>query len=352
MKTFTIGRGLDNNIVLNVPSVSGHHAELTYADDGSIILSDFSSNGTFVNGQVVRHNSVAVNYGDPIMFPGGVALDWSVLPTPTPPQPVYAQPSMPEEQYPNYASQQQSYSNHNDYSTGVDNNGGGNYGNVPPQSSQPMSSPIGSSQTLSFSRTFSEGFSSGLRNSISFSVIFILTILTCWVPYVNLGVFVALSMLPSKWANGEMINPLEIFSSEYRRQIGNFSLLILLMSSAVLLIMIPFVLPAYVFIFGWLLSPLMLLYRDMNPLEAMNASYRATYGSKWTMLGVFIVFALSALFAMLPGLGVILWGVETESVALVILGGLLNLVAAVIMSSVRIGIMGSIWNQLKDKNVY
>ena len=161
MKTFTIGRGLDNNIILNIPSVSSHHAELTYADDGSIILNDFSSNGTFVNGQVVRHNSVAVNYGDPIMFPGGVALDWSILPTPTPPQPVYAQDSIPKEQYPNYATQQQSYNN--DYTT-VDNNGNGNYGNVPPQPSQPMSSAIGTTQTLSFSRTFSEGFSSGLRN--------------------------------------------------------------------------------------------------------------------------------------------------------------------------------------------
>ena len=168
----------------------------------------------------------------------------------------------------------------------------------------------------------------------------------------NLGVLVALSMLPSKWANGEMINPLEIFRSEYRRQIGNLSLLILLMGIAVLLIMIPFIFPAYVFIFGWMLSPLMLLYRDMNRLEAMNASYRATYGSKWTMLGVFIVFALSALFAMLPGLGVILWGVEADSAAIVILGALLYLVAIVIMSSVQVGIMGSIWNQLKDKNVY
>ena len=47
----TIGRGGDNDIVLDAPSVSAHHAEIRY-ENGRYILHDRgSTNGTFVNGR-------------------------------------------------------------------------------------------------------------------------------------------------------------------------------------------------------------------------------------------------------------------------------------------------------------
>ncbi|MBK8813696.1 MAG: FHA domain-containing protein [Acidobacteria bacterium] len=50
-----IGRAPDNEIVLDAPGVSRHHAELTYQGGEQPIISDLgSTNGTFVNGDVLR----------------------------------------------------------------------------------------------------------------------------------------------------------------------------------------------------------------------------------------------------------------------------------------------------------
>ena len=46
----TIGKANDNEYVVNDPSVSRHHAQLTYEEEGHWILEDLgSTNGTFVN---------------------------------------------------------------------------------------------------------------------------------------------------------------------------------------------------------------------------------------------------------------------------------------------------------------
>ena len=52
----TIGKANDNEYVVNDPSVSRHHAQLTYEEEGHWILEDLgSTNGTFVNGiQIAR----------------------------------------------------------------------------------------------------------------------------------------------------------------------------------------------------------------------------------------------------------------------------------------------------------
>lgn len=52
----TIGKANDNEYVVNDPSVSRHHARLTYEEEGHWMLEDLgSTNGTFVNGiQIAR----------------------------------------------------------------------------------------------------------------------------------------------------------------------------------------------------------------------------------------------------------------------------------------------------------
>lgn len=53
--TLRIGRAPDNDIVLDSPSVSRYHAQLTYGADPQPVITDLgSSNGTFVNGNVLR----------------------------------------------------------------------------------------------------------------------------------------------------------------------------------------------------------------------------------------------------------------------------------------------------------
>ena len=78
MKKITIGRALDNDIVLNVSSISSHHADMEL-DRGRIILTDHSMNGTRVNGKQIHNDSCIICEGDQIVLPGRTILDWERL---------------------------------------------------------------------------------------------------------------------------------------------------------------------------------------------------------------------------------------------------------------------------------
>ncbi len=63
----TIGRSLDNDIILESEDVSRHHAQIKWRQ-GVYVLTDLgSANGTWVNGQPVRHEWV-LHHGDRIRF--------------------------------------------------------------------------------------------------------------------------------------------------------------------------------------------------------------------------------------------------------------------------------------------
>jgi ABC-type multidrug transport system ATPase subunit/pSer/pThr/pTyr-binding forkhead associated (FHA) protein len=58
-RTVRIGRGLDNDLIVDDLTVSRHHAELRTRDDGQYEIADVGShNGTFLNGQPVLEASV------------------------------------------------------------------------------------------------------------------------------------------------------------------------------------------------------------------------------------------------------------------------------------------------------
>lgn len=82
MKTYTIGRNPDANILLTANFCSRDHAKLTIADSGKILLQDMSSNGTMVNGKKVSNQTVELRYGDEVLFAGVEKLDWSKIEKP------------------------------------------------------------------------------------------------------------------------------------------------------------------------------------------------------------------------------------------------------------------------------
>ncbi|MCM1532992.1 MAG: FHA domain-containing protein [Ruminococcus flavefaciens] len=77
--TISIGRGTNNDIVLQHQAISTYHAIVTFGEDGNVIYTDNSTNGTQVNGKFVRGRSVYVKPGDQILLPGRVLLDWRML---------------------------------------------------------------------------------------------------------------------------------------------------------------------------------------------------------------------------------------------------------------------------------
>lgn len=54
MKVITVGRGSENNLVIDEPQASLRHFQIVQGDDRTLLLTDLNSeNGTWVNGKRV-----------------------------------------------------------------------------------------------------------------------------------------------------------------------------------------------------------------------------------------------------------------------------------------------------------
>ncbi len=80
MTSLTIGRNPESGIVVSeaFPRVSNNHATIEMAD-GRLVYNDHSSNGTLINGNLVRHEQVVLTNGDQILLAGEYLLAWPVL---------------------------------------------------------------------------------------------------------------------------------------------------------------------------------------------------------------------------------------------------------------------------------
>ena len=82
IQKYTIGRDPSNNIVVNHPTVSGYHADIIVDDSmgyPQYSFVDHSTNGTVINGQLLKNASCYVVFNDMIVLAGTVLFDWSVL---------------------------------------------------------------------------------------------------------------------------------------------------------------------------------------------------------------------------------------------------------------------------------
>ena len=81
-----IGRAGDNDVVINQPVVSGHHAEVTMTGPGVFSIEDLgSTNGTFVNGNRIR--SAQISLQDKVLL-GNIEISVAKLFGLQPPAPV------------------------------------------------------------------------------------------------------------------------------------------------------------------------------------------------------------------------------------------------------------------------
>lgn len=214
---------------------------------------------------------------------------------------------------------------------------------------------------LNFSLAFSEGFASGTRNVLRLLAMSLLFVLTCWIPYINVGTFIALSTLPAQYATGNAVNPLSIFDSRFRRPMGNFMILQVLFAVVAFASGFLGFIPALVLFYSWNLASLFVVENGMNPFDAMDASHKCTYGSKWTMFAIHLVYVLcvALVLAIIIGLAyIVLAGIAgdiveyyrnmTACTVVTVIFGILLLVCMLFASSIGIGINGSIWRQLKQ----
>lgn len=194
---------------------------------------------------------------------------------------------------------------------------------------------------LDFAETLKDSIAIGVKNAPSVVVAVALWLVTIWIPYINIGTTIAISLLPVELAKGSVINPLGIFDSKYRRYMGEYlitrpdgdsDLHRLRIHDRAGHRAVP-VMGAFV------LFPAR---QGQKPMQAIKASNDATYGSKWTM------FLVTLVFGIMVG---IVFGI-LYAICLAINVGfitfLVMFVLIVLAASVRMAIDASFWKQLKD----
>ena len=139
----------------------------------------------------------------------------------------------------------------------------------------------------------SNSMSKGVKNLIPIAVNAVLWLLTVWIPYINIGTTIGLSVgLPAKAGRDENISPTEIFNPVYRKQMGEYVLVSGLVNAGVGIGFALFIIPGIVISIAWLLAPLFVVDKQINPLEAINRSNSVTYGKKWTIFRAYLVIGI------------------------------------------------------------
>ena len=195
---------------------------------------------------------------------------------------------------------------------------------------------------LDFSTTLKDAISIGLKNAPSVIAAVILWLITIWVPYINVGTTIAITLLPTQLAKGKIINPLSIFEGKYRRYMGEYFITMGLMVFPILIGVIFMFVPAIVLSIAWSLSYYFLIEKGKNPIQAIKASNDATYGSKWIMFAAKLVVGIIA-GIFLAIFQVLCYAIDVEFITYVVM-----FVLYVLIISIDMAVNASFWKQLKD----
>lgn len=155
---------------------------------------------------------------------------------------------------------------------------------------------------LNFAKTIADAVAIGVKNVPSILGAVVLWLVTIWIPYLNVGTTIAITTLPIKLSRGEVINPLSIFDSNYRHQMGEYFILNSIMASGILIAMCFMLVPAIVLSMSWSMAVYLLLDKNMNWAECLTVSNRLTMGYKFKMFLItfaycILVFASFFIFA-------------------------------------------------------
>ena len=107
---------------------------------------------------------------------------------------------------------------------------------------------------LDFAQTLRDAIYIGVKNAPSIIAALVLFLITIWIPYLNIGTFIAITLLPTQLAKGEVINPIGIFDSKYRRYMGEFFITTGLMVFPILIACLFLYIPGIVLSLSWSLA--------------------------------------------------------------------------------------------------
>ena len=207
---------------------------------------------------------------------------------------------------------------------------------------QPLKQIAIETKKLDFAQTLRDAIYIGVKNAPSIIAALVLFLITIWIPYLNIGTFIAITLLPTQLAKGEVINPIGIFDSKYRRYMGELFITTGLMVFPILIACLFLYIPGIVLSLSWSLAYYFLIEKGKNPMQAIKASNDATYGSKWIMF--FIMLVVGVLFGVAFGIfGAICSLINVGFITFVVM-----FVLIVLALSISMAVNASIWKQLKD----
>jgi len=198
---------------------------------------------------------------------------------------------------------------------------------------------------LDIFETIKEGLSLALVNYLSIICTVILYVITLWIPYLNVGTTIAMASLPAEMLKGDVINPLFIFDGKYRRNMGEFLILVSLMLGAIGTGMLFGVIPAFVISYAWYIALILFVDKDRPALESLRESNQLTYGNKarifWIefILAAIIILAC-ALVSALCALSDLTW--------IKVCGGILIAVIAIFAVPAVLGAQAVIYKKLTE----
>ncbi|WP_295961176.1 hypothetical protein [uncultured Alistipes sp.] len=195
---------------------------------------------------------------------------------------------------------------------------------------------------LDFAETLKESIEIGVKNAPSVVVAVALWLVTIWIPYINIGTTIAISLLPVELAKGNVVNPLSIFDSKYRRYMGEYLITTGLMVIPIYIAFIFLIIPGIVLSLSWALAFYFLIDKGKNPMQAIKASNDATYGNKWTMFFVMLVFIVIA-GIVLGIISLVCSAIDVGFITFVV-----TFIFIVLAASIRMAIDASFWKQMQN----
>ncbi|MBR2624452.1 MAG: hypothetical protein IKC96_04920 [Paludibacteraceae bacterium] len=197
--------------------------------------------------------------------------------------------------------------------------------------------------------TIKEAVKIGVKNAPSIIGAVVLYVLTCWIPYLNVGTTIAICTIPVELSKGKVISPLFIFDAKYRKNFGEFILLVGLMYLGISIAALFLVIPAIVISIAWSLAIYIFLDKGINFAQALTESNRITYGYKKKMFWINVV--LQIFIGICWGIAFGIFSALSGSTVGAIIGAILLLAVCICSIAVSISVSGVIYRKLAYENV-
>jgi hypothetical protein len=199
-----------------------------------------------------------------------------------------------------------------------------------------------SQRKISIEGVLAEGFTIGITNFVPIFVAVLLTVVTIWIPYLNVGTVIALQTLPIVLAKKQQqsFSGTFVFDAKYRQYMGEYFTLTGLKSLSLFPAFMFLIVPGIIISIGWSQALYLMLDKEIAPGEALIQSSKITQGYKGTIFltSLILWLAIGVVF------GIVMWILGLIDVGFITFIGFIALIS--VAAVVAIGVNAAIYKGL------